>query len=70
MDKNKAMRTVRKGSLVLLKALVAEIPEGIVCHGKTAEDLLRIVRNGIWEKYGPDHLAELESEIDLGLEEE
>ena len=67
MKEDEALRAVRKGSLILAKALVVEKPEGIVRDENTAEDLLRKVRNRIWCRYGPDELAELESEIDLGL---
>ena len=67
MNRNEEMREVRKGGLILAKSLAAVQPERIVCDGKTGEDVLRIFRNRIWDKYGPDELAELEAEIDLGL---
>ena len=68
MNKDEAHLALRKGSLALAKSWVDEHGhEHIVCDGQTTEDILRMVRNGIWNTYGPEELDTLEAEIDLGL---
>ena len=66
MTSDRNMRAIRKAVLELAKAW-AEVPDRALCDGLTSEDVLRKVRNRIWAERGPEELAALESEIDLGL---